>query len=492
MPLPREEQHWPPRNWQEVFDRYAEWSAWYSGDPNLLAKVHSGRVYTPNPSGRFWAKKVKEERQTMLHVPIAGDISAVSSDLIFSDMPNFIIPEANQENAEKDAIEAQDRINAIVNKNETYSSFIELGETNSAIGGSFLKVNWNKNYDFPLLTVAQADSAIPKFKWGFLQEVTFYRKIREEKRFGKTRVLRHIEHHERGLIQNRLYAGTLTNLGNEIALSSDRATEDLERDIETGIDDLLVRYIPNKKPNRLWRGSSLGQSDYSGLEGLMDALDEVYTSWIRDLRLAKARIIAPEQYLEFDRNSGDFFFDEDKQVFAGLNMGPNGDGESGLTLNQFEIRSEQHEQTAINLMERIVSSAGFSPQSFGLNIEGRAESGTALRVRERKSLKTKEKKQNYMKNPLEDIFELVLKVDNKILGNNVVPYRPRIDFADSLPDDKTETADSLHKIEQAEAASIKTKVEWLHQDWSQEEIEAEVERIKEEKGITVSDPMEMA
>jgi len=490
IPLPREKQKWPPQEWREVFGRYAEWSAWYSGDANRIGNVHAGLAYTPTPKGRFWAKQVKEERQTMLHVPIAGDIAGVSADLIFSEPLEVQISEAHEENAEQEAKDTEDRLIEINNKNDTYSSLLEIAETAAALGGVFAKVNWNRErYDYPLLSVAQADAAIPVFRWGKLQEVTFYKTIREEQRWGEMKYFRHIEHHEPGLIQNRLYVGTKNTIGRELSLEADPYTQDMERDIDTGIDDLLVRYIPNKKPNRLWRGSPLGQSDYSGIEGLMDSLDETFTSWLRDLRLAKARIIVPESWLEFDKNEGQFFFDADKAAFTGLNQGPPGEGQE-IEMSQFEVRSQQHEQTALNLIDRIISSAGYSPQSFGLGIEGRAESGTALRVRERKSLKTKEKKQRYMQPPLEDLMHLVLKVDVEILGNTdaSTDYRPRIGFADSIPDDPSQKAESLRNIEQATAMSIETKVRWLHEDWSEEEIKAEVERIQREQGILVEEP----
>lgn len=490
MPLPAQNEEWPPRTWREVFQKYAEWAAWYSGDPNRLATVHSGMVYTPTPRGRFWAKELKEERETMLHVPIAGDIASVSADLLFSEPPVFTIPGATAKKASRDEIDAQERLDEIVNKNDTFSVLLELGETAAAMSGAFVKVNWDRAlYDFPILSVVQADAAIPVFQWGHLREVTFYQVIREEQRHGETYIFRHVEHHEPGSIQNRLYVGTRHTIGREIALEQDPHTELLEPDIATGIDDLLVRYVPNKRPNRLWRGSPLGQGDYGGVEGLMDALDETYTSWLRDIRLARARIIVPEVFLEFDKDHGEgrHFFDIDKSVFAGLNMGPPGE-EQKITLSQFDVRAREHRETSLELLDRIISSAGYSPQSFGLKIEGRAESGTALRARERKSLKTRQKKQVYMERALADILELVLRVDVELLGHRGVVFRPEVEFADSLPDDPTEAAESVRTLFMAESASVDTRVRLLHPDWDEDRVDEEVRRIQEEQGIMIASP----
>lgn len=493
--IPKEDQQWPPREWKEVYDRYKEWAAWYSGDPNRIAEIHSGLVYTPSPQGRFWAKQVRDERRTMLHVPIASDIAGTCADLVYGEPPTVTIPEAHAEEAPTDAINTQDRLDEIMSKNDMYSRFLESAETATALGGCFLKVNWSKDIaDYPLVTVAQADSAIPEFKWGKLVRVTFFKKLREEKRWGKQVVLRHIEHHERGLIQNKLYAGTRNTLGREIELEADRRTKDLQAEIETGIDDLLVRYAPNKKPNRLWRSSHLGQSDLSGQEGLMDSLDETYTSWIRDIQLGKSRILVPEIYLDYDETNEDLYFPEDKSIFTPMAMGPAGDEGAGITLNQFKIRTEEHADTAKELLERIISGAGYAPQSFGLRIEGRAESGTALKIRERKSFKTKEKKQEHWRRPKEEILQVALLVDYEIFDNTEIDpnYRPNMDFGQAIPEDPAEIADSIQKLDAAEAASVETKVRWAHPDWSDEQVRKEVEKIKEEQNIgPVEDPMSM-
>jgi len=93
-------------------------------------------------------------------------------------------------------------------------------------------------------------------------------------------------------------------------------------------DTLAIRYVPNMRPSRVWRsdpiGTYLGRSDYSGSESMMDALDEVYTSWQRDIRLAKARLTVPDTWLQPVAMSGEgkpvLRFDEDKELFVALPM----------------------------------------------------------------------------------------------------------------------------------------------------------------------------
>ena len=499
---------WPPTRWQDVQRKYLEWAAWYSGDPKRLAHVYQQLAFTPSPKGRFWANNTREKKLTMLHVPIAGDISTTSADLLFSEQPDLEIPEAKQEDAPADAINCQERLNEIIEQNNAYSALVEAAESSSALGGTYLKVEWDNSYKpFPIIRVAQADAAVPKFRYGFLEEVTFYKTI--ETSNNNNEVWRLLEKHYiargpgdelypgpegRGVIKNELWKGNESDLGVQKPLTAHSYTADKQELVDTGIDDIVCRYIPNMLPNKKFRDKDIGNSDYQGIEGLMDSLDEVFTNWLRDIRLSKARITVPEHWLEQAEDlqgRPKMKFSEDKAIFAGMNMGPAGSESGGADMFQPDIRSQKFKETSLELLDRIISSAGYSPQSFGLKIDGRAESGTALKARERKSMKTKEKKERYFRSPLEDILEICLKIDRTHFpdqADSYEVYRPRVKFADSFTVDIGEKADALQKLERAEAASIEAKVRELHPDWSDTEVRDEIRRIKEEKGIAVDEP----
>src|SRR5690606_8562377 len=107
-------------------------------------------------------------------------------------------------------------------------------------------------------------------------------------------------------------------------------------------------------------GTYLGRSDYSGSESLMDALDEVYTSWQRDIRLGKARITVPDTWLQPVAMGGEgkvvLRFDEDRELFVALPMDAT-EGTLSATLFQPAIRFTEHEQTCLHYLERIISAA---------------------------------------------------------------------------------------------------------------------------------------
>jgi len=497
---------WPPTSERRQLDKYAEWAAWLSGDPAELLDIYSANFslnqgnynFIDNDigyntlnvqEGLFWGKDIQGERETMLHIPVAGDIAQTSADLLFSETPDFKIPEAHEENADSDAIDEQDRLDTIIEETDVYSRLLEMAETGAALGGAYLKVNWDTDFKpYPILSVAQPDNAIPEFKWGFLQRVTFFKTIARKDSNVRYRLL---EIHEKGRILNQLYKGYRNDLGQRISLDSMEQTAGMEDEILTGIDDLTCRYIPNKKPNRLWRGSDLGQSDYSGIEGIMDGIDEAWTSWLRDLRLARARIVVPDYMLQKDNNNG-FYFDIDQDVFTQVNMGPASSDETpSIEPIQFDIRAEKHRMTIENLMKQAYSLAGFSPSTFGMDDSGGAITAKEVKAREGKTFKTRGKKAKYIKSALEEMLYIMLKIDAEKFGTANGKYKPQVDLKDSIQTDPLEKAESLQKLEQASAISIDTKVRELHPNWTEEQIEAEVNRIMEEKGMSVNSPTEM-
>lgn len=470
---------WPPGDFDQFYRKFREWGAWYSGSRTALMNFYAGQA------NEFWAEDITDDRKTMLHIPVAGDIAGVSADLLLSEPPEIKIPKAHQDEAPSEAIDEQDRLDEMISETDLYSRLLEAAESASALGGVYLKVNWDTEFrDYPIISVAQSDNAIPEFKWGFLNKVTFHKVLDKP---DSNLYWRQLEIHEPGVIRNELWKGGKFDLGSQYDLSARSETQDLEPVVETGIDTLACRYIPNKKPNRLWRGSNLGQSDLSGIEDMMDSIDETYTSWMRDVRLAKGRIIVPDYMLE--KNNGKWEFDVDREVFTALSMGPaSAEKPAEITPQQFDIRAEKHKNTAQELLEKCFTTAGYSPQSFGMEGEAGNVTATEIKAKESKSFKTRAKKARHLKNNLEEILQIALKIDREKFNGATGEYRPQVNLQDSIETNPINRADSINKLVQAQALSIDTRVRMLHPDWGEDQIEKEVERIMDEQGMNVEPP----
>lgn len=481
---------WPPRTLLEW--KMEEHSAWYSGDAEVLANFYAeyankNVLNIPFPlqnNEMFWGRQIKNQGEIFVHVPLAGDIAETSANFLFAEPPIIKIAQSAKKGANASYKSSQLDLSVMIRESGLNAKLSEAAEACSAIGGIYIKVAWDSDLSpHPIPVVVQTDRAIPEFKFGILTAVTFWKTIQKDE--SESKVYRLLERYEKGRIGYTLWLGTGDRLGANAPLDSLEETKDLV-DVDT-IDELLVVYIPNMLPNRLDRNSYLGRSDLSGIEGLMDSLDEVFTSWIKDIALAQAKILLPSSYLE--KTGGKSRYNLDRMLYVELDMDPTTATGNVITPQQFAIRADEFEKTALNFMERIITSAGYSPQSFGLNIAGRAESGTALSMRERKSFATKNKKQNYWKPAIEKLIKMMMMVSNEELsGKYDVDVDITVTFNDGITNNLNEVANSVKLISDARAASTLTKVTMLHPDWSEEEIDAEVKAILDEDASSMPNP----
>lgn len=507
MPLPDNgvSQTWPPAQHHGVLSDLNEWAAWYSGDTHRLGNVYSSRNDRPSERRlaystvadrmRFWARRGDEVNTSRLrlHVPVASDIATTSADLLFGEEPTLRIREAAADNAPTETTVAQDRLLEIADLVGLPNLLLEGAEVCAALGGVYLKPGWDTDVaDHPLLDVVHGDAAVPDWRGDRLAAVTFWRVLLRD----NNTVFRLLERHEPGVVLTGLYVGNETHLGTRVPLDRHPESADLNEEValpaELGLgNNLMVRYVPNVRPNRKRRHLPIGRADYAGVESLMDALDEAYTSWMRDIRLGQARIVVSEDALQRRGRGQGAMFDADQEVFTALNLDPTTKASSTpITPVQFEIRTQQHLDTCADLFERIVTSSGYSPQTFGLHIGGQAESGTALRVREGKTLKTRGRKARFWVPAIETVLETMLAIDSVVLGHrDHGVYRPSVDEADVIVNNPVEVAQSLSMFRTAQAMSIETAVRMAQPDLDDTELAAEVARIKEEQGAAaVVDP----
>ncbi|WP_371795990.1 phage capsid protein [Streptomyces sp. NBC_01718] len=488
MALPDNGTAWPPPQWAPIYAEMRIDDAWYSGDRARLARVYGHGQHHQERRTLWGRRRIQHphKREHRLHVPLPGDIASTSADLLFATMPTLTV---------KDTA-TQDRLAELVDDGRVQQMLLGAAEQAAALSGVFLRVTWDRELiDRPLLTVMQPDGAVPEFRFGMLRAVTFWRELS-----GSTaqNVYRHLERHEVGSIRHGLYEGGPDTLGRAVPLTAHPDTNGLiasldadgdGQTISTGIGELTAAYVPNMLPNRLHRGSPVGRSDYAGgVHNLFDALDETWTSWMRDIRLARARLIVPDAYLRSNGRGEGASFDDDREVFQQLNIPPTEQG-NAITLSQFAIRVEEHRATVEAIVRQAAQSAGYSAQSLGLDGEGQAVTATEVDSRDQRSMVTRKKKTGYWRHPLADMLHVMLQLDAALFGRRITPERPRVEFGDGVAESEQATATTLDLLNRAGAVSTGTKVKILHPDWDDTAVNAEVAAILAETGAAAPDPV---
>jgi hypothetical protein len=476
---------WPPADVAMAQPYYREWLAWYTGDTKALYQVYAqyagARAPTPRPSqyaggargvlSRMWHGNPPNGPQRRLHVPAASDVSTISSDMLFADAPGLTL--------DTEVAGAQSDFEDMIEESMLLPTLAEAADQCAGAGGIYLRASINLDVSpTPVVEALLPDNAVPDFYGPFLRSVTFWTTLTDS---GS--IIRHLERHEmingRCWITHALFSGAPDRLGRRIPLTdgNDETRRiallvDEQGMIDSECTKLDVVYVPNVRPHRLLRGSMLGRSDYQGSEGSMDALDETWSSWMRDIRAGKSRIVVPREYLRRAGGPGDgATWDPEQEVYSAINAAAPSDGPPALTVVQFNIRVQEHRDTVAGLWRTITSAAGLDTSDHDTE-NGPTQTATQVNDKGSRKRATRGKKIKYWTPALRQI----LWVMQELAGRAATPVK--VEFPDSSTPDGQTQAQTLQLLSAAGAASTQTLVEMLHSDWDDTAVLEEVARIE--------------
>lgn len=538
MPLPSADTAWPPTTVETPYKAHAIDDAWFTGSIADLETIYANPA---NQGGSSWFGGMRRwfhgspnamnqtQPPVKLHLPVPAEIARTSASLVFGEMFSARF-ESEAPAAPKPApavgqtaVPPVKRVDPYAALNErledllddsAHDRFLEAGEYASAHGGSFLKIAWNRKLHptGPFLVVAPSDTVVPEFQFGILTAATVWTRLRPIA--GQHYLL--LERHEPGLILYGLFESkTKEMLGKPVDLGAHPEVAGLadvvdESDsVRTGSPLLTMQYLPNVKPNKAWRRDPLarnyGRSDFDGAYDLFDACDETFTSYMRDFRLAKARLSVPKGALSAGKSGQGATFNADQEVFLELgeqvgSLNPEGGQGTAqpaqLELFQPDIRDMEHRNALQQLKEWAYEACGYSAQTFGAAGDV-AMTATEATAREKMSILSRSRKILAAKPPITLLLAALIDVDAFVFGGTARPWPagagdamlPTLEWPDAASDSPKVVADMLQSLNLSQSASIQTRVEMLHPDWDDEQVQAEVERIRDDDSM-LPDPSE--
>lgn len=485
-------QTWPPKDHGPLWKPLTVWEAWWTGQPDALraAMTQASQVPANHPSQyrggivgavarTFWGRPLNQAdrpSRSDLHLPLAADIARTSADLLYADAPTI----TSQDERSQVVIDAMVDTGLI----ETLTEGAELG---AALGGRYHRVTIDPTVDDgrPFITTHGPDEVIPTFTWGRLTAATIVETITDD---DTTQIVwRHMEHHYLdpagyGHIRHDLWKGTRDTLGTLVPLTDRPETAGLQVNADaewTGplTPGLAIAYIPNVTPNRAWRkhpiGRNLGRPDIDGLTPLLDALDEAWSSWMRDLRLGKARILASRNILETTSPDDPLTFDLDREVFVPLDTLDRGD-DLPVKEIQFSIRVAEHQATVTALTNTIINQAGYSLGSFQ-ETDDTDITATEVKAREKRTLTTRGRK---VVRETRALRHLVVKA-LAMTGQGDVEVD--VEFPNAVSENPLDQSAAVAQVKAAGVMSRAIAVRALHPDWDDAQVNEELAAIAADK-----------
>lgn len=461
-----------PNEMQHIFADMKYNLAWFSGDQEELAHIYKGK-----DKHYFWAR-VGNKPMPAYHLPLPAAISQLASDYLFGEETKFLIKGDGDAAAQAQQI----ALNNMLDFANIDSLLTESGEIASASGGIIFKVIVDGELsNRPIIVLVKPDDAIVTFKHGIVTNIRYTHKL--EKLVGDRYLWLIEDYNNRGEIVSMIHEGTANgNMTKERPELLERY--EIEPVFVTGYSGVASVYIPNRRPNRKFLASGFGASDYQGVRQMFDSLDETYTSWINDIRLAKGRLHIPETFIDYDEK-GNSAFDMDNDIYRKLSgaaaMGDNGSEKFAIT--QFAIRSDEFYKACIFIVQQIITTIGYSTQSFGITSET-SQTATESNNRERKSYLTTSKKRRHFERGLKQLVDIMRATANEHFAAGFDESLPvTIDFGDAVESDVSQLATVIDMLFRAQSASIETRVRYFNPQWTDEEVMKEVDKIREENGL---------
>lgn len=486
----------------------------------------------------FWGSNpTTGDRDTKIHIPLPEDIATLSSELLFAEpplvrldvpkiekpkdppkpspvtgtlppdpitgkTPELGVPPTDPITGEVETetvddprgVEAQETLEWLLDRIGWQALLLASAETQSPLGSVCLRIAWDKTVDqkAPFLTRVDADAAVPEYRWGRLVAVTFWTKVRD----SKSTVVRLLERYSPGKVEYGVYEGNYENLGRRKPVTDYPETawiaelDGLQGDTVEYPDlagFMLATSIPNRLPDPADRQAVVGRSDYTpSTHTMFDAVDEIASSLMRDIALGKGRVFVARYLLEDNGPGKGASFNEDQAYFSPLRQNPSEKDELPLVATQFAIRVEEHLKAIEWYAAKAVRSAGYNPDSDYGN-DGGDMTATEYSGRNRRSFSTRAKKALYWTTALEQIIESFIRVYNsEFAGQNgnrpAIPedWPVTVEFPPAAHPDIKYLAETANVLKQAQAASTRVRVQLVHPDWTDLEVDEEVARIEDE------------
>lgn len=517
MPLPQSGQPWPIAPFGMMFDQYRVNAAWYEGNVDELSRIYTQTAEGATTGDAVWRQGVltsggitglgrwarrwwngqpaSNGEVTRIHSPLAGNLASLSSDILFGEAPTtrLIVGGVKVDSA------AQTLLDGLMNSDEAQVAMQRAGEYSAGIGAAAFSWAWDKDIaDKPWMQAHAADAIIPEFRSGRLSSLITFDTYAGT---GDT-VWRHLQSHESGFIVHGLYSGKRDKLGSLVKFGSKGAPSNLDYipgianavlegetvKVPTGTKLLTAQMMLNL-PTRSYRRegvlSNMGRADTEGAEGFLDAHDETWSSWLRDIKLARARLIVPDSFLEGKGAGNGAYFNEYAEVFTGLDgLSLGDDMKNSIIPQQFDIRWEAHHKSALAEVAEVLQHAGYNESSYG-DAGGSDNTATEVIDRTRRTERTRDKKARYARMALNGMaragLELHVAVYGSVTGYEAVkPENLEVVFPEVSQIDPEKQARTIQFLRASKALSIDTAIRMQHPDWDEKEIGAEVEKIAKE------------
>lgn len=227
----------------------------------------------------------------------------------------------------------------------------------------------------------------------------------------------------------KLDAGTFEALGLEFLKGKDGKIEIVNTLFE-GMTNIPVILKNNTSYNSWFPNSVFGEADTQGLDSLEDALSELLSDMVEEIRKGRIKVLISEQLIPKNADGQTLGFD-DFQLNYEIIKEDEKNASNLIQIIQGEINSDKYLAGIATIIMYACNKAGLHPLTLGLTgVESIAASQESQAEREKTSLRSREMKLDSWRRELKKLYEMVLQADDIIKEQDIKEYDISIDFGD--------------------------------------------------------------
>lgn len=434
---------------------------WYRGDSAELEQYFKKTARWDVEKARFWAATAQGKVRKM-HSGIVSTVVDRYRDIVLADLDAVTFGEGQEilDELWEEIFEKADLNNVI---GEAISGVLASGD------GAF-KITADECSPYPIVEFYDAENVDYVFKHSQLKEIKFYTSYK-----SGSKDFRLEEIYGRGYIHYKLY----DEYGHETSLKQLPETEHL---IDIGIEGELMLAVPLKVLSSV-KYKHRGKALFDSKTDVLDGLDEVISQWMDAIRMGRIKRYIPENLIPRDPDSGQLLpanpFDNDF-IAIGDNMAEKSNQQ--VEVSQPQISYEAYANSYANFLDMVLQGI-MSPSTLGIDLK-KTDNAESQREKEKVTLHVRNKIVDALNDTLPKLFQVILQCYDLMCGKVPGEYNPSVKFGEYASPDFDSTVDTIGKAKQLGVMSLETSVEQLYGDtWTQDEKDAEVERLKAEQGI---------
>lgn len=436
---------------------------WYQGDGVMLEQYFKKTAKWDVEKARFWAASA-QGKVRKIHSGIVGTVIDRYKDIVLSDLDSIDFGEGDTTLREIwDDLYKKSRLNDVLG--ECIAGVLSSGD------GAF-KLSADECSPYPIVEFYDAENVDYVYTHSVLKEVKFYTPYRNGNKDYRLE-----ETYGRGYIKYKLFDDN----GKEASLKLLPETAHL---VDFGIEGDLMLAVPVKVlPSNTYRNR--GKALFESKTDVLDGLDEVISQWVDAIRMGRIKRYIPDDLIPRDPDTGKLLpanpFDNDF-IAIGSDMSEN--SKQQVEISQPQISYEAYVNSYINFLDMVLQGI-MSPSTLGIDLK-KTDNAESQREKEKVTLHVRNKIVDTLNEVLPELCCVILQCYDLMCGRTPGDYEPSVKFGEYASPDFGTTVDTVGKAKQYGVMSIETSVDQMYGDtWTQEEKDAEVERLKVELGVQI-------